>query len=898
MERHRWAIEADLHAQVYYWSTIRKLHPNYHACRGVQEELVCKILRDHVVCEQDAAKAHEKILQLPGLAKFRRALRTEDEAEHFERHLRKYINIYLPDCPFEVDTTNRYTRMTPEACIKARKAIRKGEPIKYLSGIQVEMTEREEKELSSRTDFSIVISSRRKRPSLFLGPARFANHDCDSNAKLNTNGPHGIHIVACKDISVGDEITVTYGDDYFGIDNRECLCATCEELARHGWDPHGPLLRDDSSDDEEADRKGAKSNGAPTWSIFSLQTTRLGKRKRGELSAKDSAAPVLPPKCGEVSATDPAAPVRRKRGRPRKYPIVEKGKELKRVDGHAMLKNKDAVQTSQGSEEGLKSGQKRNSNDATAVPASEGHKGSPSSGAESFTHIKTKTPSSYCTGVFKMLSSIADREDGISKPQSTRPQSRTGQGFRHERADSGGNTHSHQSSSKKAGLPAEKTAPPPHCANMSQNSSHDLIPKDPKTDSPASMYLKAAKSKLQSIRKEQSASQLRNVENAQHHGVDIYSVPDSPDPRPSKRKAAAAPTTLSREHDAKVIDSASLSSWNIDSASSITHLSSATSDETFSAGNIASSICQMLTTEDPSPPVDKPVSEKPVSDKPVSKRQTRGADAALPKQHESHIAAESTSAAAGHIASPICQMLTAQYPSPPVDKPVSNASSICQITTEGASTPVDNLASKRRKRLGADAALLNEHESTSPGPPESRHRGLRRGRHRASSATSARATHSIECTPPAPGKRGPVRTPGDYHLTRDLLTTPYHRWVACRNCEAHFVQSDAYHTRIACPRCERHSKLYGYHWPKTDREGPWDTQARVLDPRTIHRFLGAGEEKFERKGRRTVVEILREQEQSSRGSEETDGGDGSGGSGRGERKLRGATRKRAGRTTM
>ena len=205
----------------------------------MQEEDVCKILQRDVIIDKDAGAAHKNLLQLSGIQKFCRALKTEDEKEHFERHLRKYANIYLPDCPFEVGTTNRYTIMTAEAAIIARKPIRKGEPVKYLSGIQVEMTEKEEKELSSRTDFSIVLSSRRKRPSLFLGPARFANHDCDANARLNTTGPHGIHIVACKDIAVGDEITVIYGEDYFGVDNCECLCGTCESLTRNGWDPRG-----------------------------------------------------------------------------------------------------------------------------------------------------------------------------------------------------------------------------------------------------------------------------------------------------------------------------------------------------------------------------------------------------------------------------------------------------------------------------------------------------------------------------------------------------------------------------------------------------------------------------------------------------------------------------------
>lgn len=117
-------------------------------------------------------------------------------------------------------------------------------------------------------------------------------------------------------------------------------------------------------------------------------------------------------------------------------------------------------------------------------------------------------------------------------------------------------------------------------------------------------------------------------------------------------------------------------------------------------------------------------------------------------------------------------------------------------------------------------------------------------------------------------KRGPVRIPGDFHLTTALLATPYHRWVECRNCDEFFVQAEAYLTRIACPRCERHSKLYGYHWPKTDREGKHDTEERVLDHRTIHRFIDPEDERMEKKGKKGLAEVIRERETSSRvGSE-------------------------------
>jgi histone-lysine N-methyltransferase SUV420H len=64
---------------------------------------------------------------------------------------------------------------------------------------------------------------------------RFVNHDCKANARLVTTRSTGIKVVATRDIEIGKEITVTYDDDYFGKDNYECLCKTCEDCCRNGW---------------------------------------------------------------------------------------------------------------------------------------------------------------------------------------------------------------------------------------------------------------------------------------------------------------------------------------------------------------------------------------------------------------------------------------------------------------------------------------------------------------------------------------------------------------------------------------------------------------------------------------------------------------------------------------
>jgi len=125
------------------------------------------------------------------------------------------------------------------------------------------------------------------------------------------------------------------------------------------------------------------------------------------------------------------------------------------------------------------------------------------------------------------------------------------------------------------------------------------------------------------------------------------------------------------------------------------------------------------------------------------------------------------------------------------------------------------------------------------------------------------------------------RTPGDWFLTRKLLSQPHDRWVQCHNerCLGYFLQQNGYNTRRECPRCERHSMIYGFAWPKTDPnhrkilerpgsnrdkkdpnlysayrrqgkqgkgswyEGGGDEEERTMDHRLIHRFVLPEDEK-------------------------------------------------------
>jgi [histone H4]-N-methyl-L-lysine20 N-methyltransferase len=222
------------------------------------------------------------LLALPGVKRYRSSLRRKPEQEEFVRHFKKYVYMYMTDCPWEVSTTNRYTITTYEAAVTARRRIKQGETIKYLTGTLVPLTAEEDTDLElTQRNFSIVVSSRKKNSSIFLGPARFSNHDCDANGRLVTRGTDGMEVIAMKNIEVGDEITVSYGDDYFGRGNIECLCHTCEKAERNGWTSR------------EAFGIPRSSASTPSRTIQDITTYSLGRKRKYEsdtVSVRSSAS--------------------------------------------------------------------------------------------------------------------------------------------------------------------------------------------------------------------------------------------------------------------------------------------------------------------------------------------------------------------------------------------------------------------------------------------------------------------------------------------------------------------------------------------------------------------------------------------------------------------------------
>ncbi|OOF92406.1 hypothetical protein ASPCADRAFT_152984 [Aspergillus carbonarius ITEM 5010] len=543
--------------RAYFWTNTRKNRTKYNPARGIKDDEVASILLHDVIVGKDAVNAEAKLLNMPGLKKYLAKLPTDREKDWFRRHLRKYIQMYLPDSPFEVTTTNRYMVTEHEAAICARKFIKQGQEIKYLSGTLVSMTREEEQDLDlKRKDFSIVMSSRRKTPSFFLGPARFANHDCNANGRLVTRGMEGMQVVAIRNIHIGEEITVSYGDDYFGIDNCECLCLTCERAVRNGWAPQ-----------LDSDEESPASTPALT------DEAALSPQKRKQAPDSDS-------------ESSPASTPR---------------KRTKFTRQNSKLRSEVVFSDITPSIES-----------ATEQPA----------GAE------------FCPPALSV----------------------------------------------------------PH-ATVAETVSDHVI--DNKSEINADSTVQST----------------------------TATEPESPG---------------SLEAD----DS---------------HRSS--------TSTAATSVCDIT----------------------VQIKVEEATEASVQ---------ESTLAVEGHL----------------------------ELSGTGP-------AERERRILGADNDALSD-LSDSLELDEKLGTVVKKSR----KSRSKEVVPSVEVEPPR------ARVPGDYTKTSRLLAQAYDRWVDCRTCTVWFVQQDSYLTRRECPRCERHSKLYGFQWPKTDKEGPMDDEERVMDHRMVHRFLYPEEE--------------------------------------------------------
>ncbi|KAJ1304347.1 hypothetical protein OPQ81_005504 [Rhizoctonia solani] len=191
--------------------------------------------------------AVDALLELTPVREYLRR-KTQRQINCFATHASRYFELYLPTGQIEIASTSRYTWKTgkSELC---------GQKIHELKGSIADLTNKEDDELrrssgSASRDFSVIYSHQKGCNQLFLGPARFVNHDCNPNAELFRDGKY-ITFRVLRPIAVGEEITASYGPDYFGKGNKHCLCATCEQAGQGGYAPPGTYPETSDSEREK-----------------------------------------------------------------------------------------------------------------------------------------------------------------------------------------------------------------------------------------------------------------------------------------------------------------------------------------------------------------------------------------------------------------------------------------------------------------------------------------------------------------------------------------------------------------------------------------------------------------------------------------------------------------------
>ncbi|KAI9222457.1 hypothetical protein BC828DRAFT_346015, partial [Blastocladiella britannica] len=157
---------------------------------------------------------------------------------HFCRHLQRYVAMHGPLAGFDVVETRRYAALSPEmwpgrgvsqAAIIATRDWAVGDELFLCGGHLAAMSSSEETLLAQTgRDFSILFSRRSNEHNLFLGPGRFINHDCRPNLAFVVRGSGEVHFRIIRAVTVGTELVVSYGGDYFSNGNSECMCESCE----------------------------------------------------------------------------------------------------------------------------------------------------------------------------------------------------------------------------------------------------------------------------------------------------------------------------------------------------------------------------------------------------------------------------------------------------------------------------------------------------------------------------------------------------------------------------------------------------------------------------------------------------------------------------------------------
>ncbi|XP_058792202.1 histone-lysine N-methyltransferase KMT5B-like [Phymastichus coffea] len=143
--------------------------------------------------------------------------------------MRFYLRTISSDSLVNIQECRRYENEKNGLKIIAKTDIDKNVEIRCLAGIYKTMdTKREDLLRERKLNFSIIQRTRNNDPVLMLGTAALVNHDCYPNCIYFTVSKHLLIILTTRKIKKDEELVTYYGQNYFGPNNKECQCATCE----------------------------------------------------------------------------------------------------------------------------------------------------------------------------------------------------------------------------------------------------------------------------------------------------------------------------------------------------------------------------------------------------------------------------------------------------------------------------------------------------------------------------------------------------------------------------------------------------------------------------------------------------------------------------------------------
>jgi hypothetical protein len=165
---------------------------------------------------------------------------------------------------------------------------------------------------------------------------RFANHSCDPNAQIDV-GRCGIHnrilyVYTLKDIAIDEQITISYGDDWFSQQNEPCRCGSnkCKnppkkrteektpdgdnKLSRKDENKNTKLPRNSTARNEE--KRASKLTKAAAPRVQQTKESSPGPRRSARLA---SGSPTEPTSSKSIT---PGPAIKKRRLRRKKPQVV------------------------------------------------------------------------------------------------------------------------------------------------------------------------------------------------------------------------------------------------------------------------------------------------------------------------------------------------------------------------------------------------------------------------------------------------------------------------------------------------------------------------------------------------------------------------------------------------